>query len=184
MSDPMLAKSAEADPNGIGQHAPGAKLDAGKVRVGLVLFGFARALEQVARVGTYGSEKYSDNGWMQVPDGVRRYTDALLRHLLAEAMGERIDPETGLPHAAHCAWNALARLDLMLRDRPACRDREVLDSEKDEPLLALVRATNQTVADCCALLDRRAATPELNRGKALDKLLALAKEISNAGFLP
>ena len=126
MSDPVLAKRAESDPNGIGKHAPGAKLDAGKVRVGLVLFGFARALEQVARVGTYGSEKYSDNGWMQVPDGVRRYTDALLRHLLAEAMGERIDPETGLPHAAHCAWNALARLDLMLRDRPpACRDREL-----------------------------------------------------------
>ena len=118
MSDPMLAKSAEADPNGIGQHAPGAKLDAGKVRVGLVLFGFARALEQVARVGTQGAEKYSDNGWMHVPDGVRRYTDAMLRHLLAEAMGERIDPATGLSHAAHGAWNALARLDLMLRDRP------------------------------------------------------------------
>ena len=149
-----------------------------------MLFGFARALEQVARVGTQGAEKYSDNGWMHVPDGVRRYTDAMLRHLLAEAMGERIDPATGLSHAAHCAWNALARLDLMLRDRPACRDREVLESEKDEPLLELVRATNQAVADCCALLDRRAATPELNRGKALEKLLELAKAIQNAGFLP
>jgi len=111
MSDTAFVRREESDPNGIGQHAPGAKLDAGKVRAGLVLFGFAHSLEQVARVGTYGAEKYSDNGWMQVPDGVRRYTDALLRHLLAEAMGERIDPETGLPHAAHCAWNALARLD-------------------------------------------------------------------------
>ena len=184
MSDTAFVRREESDPNGIGQHAPGAKLDAGKVRVGLVLFGFARALEQVARVGTYGAEHYSDNGWMQVPDGVRRYTDAMLRHLLAEAMGERIDPATGLPHAAHGAWNALARLDLMLRERPACRDRELVESEKDEPLLALVRATNQTVADCCALLDRRAATPELNRGKALDKLLELAKEIQNAGFMP
>lgn len=184
MSNPAFVQSSESDPNGIGQHAAGAKLDAGKVRVGLVLLGFAQALEQVARVGTYGAEKYSDNGWMQVPDGVRRYTDAMMRHLLAEAIGEKIDPATGLPHAAHCAWNALARLDLMLRERPACRDREWIESEKDEPLLALVRATNQTVADCCALLDRRAATPELNRGKALDKLLALAKEISNAGFLP
>ena len=184
MSDPVLAKRAESDPNGIGKHAPGAKLDAGKVRAGLVLFGFAHSLEQVARVGTYGAEKYSDNGWMRVPDGVRRYTDALLRHLLAEAMGEKIDPETGLYHAAHGAWNALARLDLMLRERPACRDREWIESEKDEPLLALVRATNQTVADCCALLDRRAATPELNRGKALDKLLELAKAIQIAGFLP
>ena len=53
---------------------------------------------------------------MEVPDGVNRYTDALARHLLAEAIGEKVDPESGLYHAAHAAWNALARLDLMLRD--------------------------------------------------------------------
>lgn len=105
----------EADPNGKSSHEAGAKLDAGKARLGLVLLGFARALNEVGRVGTYGACKYSDDGWMQVPDGERRYTDAMLRHLLREAEGEDLDADTGLLHAAHCAWNALARLDLALR---------------------------------------------------------------------
>lgn len=106
---------AESDPLGIDQHAPGAKLDAGKPRAGLVLLGFARALSAVAEVGTYGAAKYTANGWVHVPNGRERYTDAMLRHLLAEAAGERCDKDTGIRHAAHAAWNALARLDLAIR---------------------------------------------------------------------
>lgn len=105
----------ESDPNGKKPNEAGAKLDAGKNRLGLVLCGFARALQEVGKVGTYGANKYTDNGWMEVPDGERRYTDAMLRHLLHEATGEEHDPETWLHHAAHCCWNALARLDLALR---------------------------------------------------------------------
>lgn len=105
----------EFEPQSKNQHEPGAKLDAGKNRLGLVLFGFARALQEVGKVGTYGANKYTDNGWTEVPDGERRYTDAMLRHLLREASGEERDPDTGLHHAAHSAWNALARLDLALR---------------------------------------------------------------------
>jgi hypothetical protein len=100
---------------GKGAHEPGAKLDAGKARCGLVLGGFARALEEVGRVGTYGAVKYSPDGWVHVPNGVERYTDAMWRHLLREAQGELRDADTDLLHAAHAAWNALARLDLMLR---------------------------------------------------------------------
>lgn len=106
----------EADPNGKSQHEPGAKLDAGKHRVGLVLGGFARALLAVSAVGTYGAAKYTDDGWTSAPDGQQRYTDAMLRHWLMESFGESRDDETGLLHAAHFAWNALARLDLMLRE--------------------------------------------------------------------
>lgn len=107
--------ATEKDPNGLGPHAPGAKLDAGKNRLGLVLRGFARALEAVGDVGTYGAQKYTDNGWKSVPNGVARYTDALYRHLLAEGR-EAHDPDTEILHAAHAAWNALARLDLMLQE--------------------------------------------------------------------
>ena len=107
----------ERDPHGMDPSAMGAKLDAGKNRLGLVLMGFARALEAVGRVGTYGAAKYTDDGWVAVQDGERRYTDAMLRHLLREAAGEVTDPETHIEHAAHCAWNALARLDLALRSR-------------------------------------------------------------------
>jgi hypothetical protein len=105
----------EKDPHGKAPSEAGAKLDAGKCRIGLVINGFARALHGVGQVGTYGAEKYSDNGWSQVPQGIDRYTDAMYRHLLAEAAGESLDPDTKLRHAAHAAWNALARLDLMLR---------------------------------------------------------------------
>ena len=99
---------------GGGVTAPGVKHDHGKPRCGLALLGFSRALLEVARVGTYGAAKYADNGWVQVPDGHARYTDAMLRHLLAEAESP-VDAESGLSHAAHAAWNALARLELELR---------------------------------------------------------------------
>lgn len=102
-------------------HVPGAKLDMGKLRAGLVLTGFARSLTAVAEIGTFGATKYTDNGWISVPDGETRYTDALYRHLLAEARGEERDPESELLHAAHAAWNALARLDLAVRRREAAR---------------------------------------------------------------
>lgn len=111
-----LATSAEADPLGKSAKEAGSKLDAGKIRMGLVLVGFARALKEVARVGTFGANKYTDNGWMSVPNGQARYTDALYRHLNSEAQGETHDVDSNLLHAAHAAWNALARLDLMIRE--------------------------------------------------------------------
>ena len=105
----------EHDPTGRRPNEAGAKLDAGKNRLGLVLGSFSRALQAVGEVGTYGANKYSANGWIEVPDGAARYTDAMLRHYLKEAAGETCDADTQLLHAAHTAWNALARLDLMLR---------------------------------------------------------------------
>lgn len=108
---------AERDPTGRAANEPGAKLDAGKNRLGLVLGGFPRALLAVGRVGTYGANKYTDNGWQTVPNGFARYTDAMLRHQVAEFAGETYDPETDIEHAAHACWNCLARLELMLRER-------------------------------------------------------------------
>lgn len=105
----------EKDPYGIEQHAPGSKLDAGKILAG-VLADFSLALTEVAKVGTFGANKYSRGGWQSVPDGITRYSDALWRHLLAE----RHEPDaqdSGLLHAAHLAWNALARLELMMRKK-------------------------------------------------------------------
>lgn len=107
----------ERDPHGKAPNAPGAKLDAGKVQAGLLL-DFSRALEAVADVATHGAAKYSPGGWLKVFDGQRRYTDAMLRHLLADAQagGNSFDPDSLLRHAAHTAWNALAVLELALRD--------------------------------------------------------------------
>lgn len=106
----------EADPNGIPPKQAGAKLDAGKAPVmrGVVQY-FPRALTLVAGISLFGATKYTWNGWESVPDGVNRYSDAMGRHLVGEAVDGPIDPETGLMHAAQVAWNALARLELMLR---------------------------------------------------------------------
>lgn len=106
----------EKEPNGIEQHAPGAKLDEGKVRVGLVLKGFCNAFWEVARVGTFGANKYSDYGFLTVENGEARYADAQLRHFLKDAMGEELDPETEISHLAAEAWNALAKLEVRLRE--------------------------------------------------------------------
>lgn len=103
----------ETDPNGLSQHAAGAKMDAGKVRAGLCFAGFARALHEVAAVTTFGARKYTPNGWRSVPDGEARYLDALHRHLLASA-NEAADADSGIDHMAHAAWNVLAILELRL----------------------------------------------------------------------
>lgn len=121
----------EHDPHGRAPNTPGAKLDAGKNRLGLVMLGFSRALEQVGRVGTFGAAKYTDNGWVHVPNGIDRYTDAMLRHILKESQ-EATDPDSQLLHAAHAAWNALARLDLMLRMRPDDEGIARIDADETE----------------------------------------------------
>ena len=100
------------DPTGVDQHAPGAKLDGGKLRPALVLGGFAAAVQAMVKVGSDGARKYTDNGWKTVPDGKARYEDALLRHLLAHLRGELIDEESGSPHISHCMWNAAAIYEL------------------------------------------------------------------------
>lgn len=111
--------AGEADPTGRKPSDPGAKLDQGKVRMGLVLGGFANALREVCVVGTKGAAKYSDNGWKEVPDGQARYTDALYRHLNKHQAGEVVDPEWSLLHLAHAAWNCLSILELELTKKEA-----------------------------------------------------------------
>lgn len=107
--------SAEQDPTGRDPGEPGAKLDANKPRISLVINGFPRALWAIAEVATFGASKYSDGGWQSVPNGQERYFDAELRHMLKKAMGEEIDTDSNLLHLAQEAWNSLAKLELYLR---------------------------------------------------------------------
>ncbi len=101
----------------ISQHEPGAKLDTGKRRPALVLGGFATSLDDVVDVGTYGAAKYSDDGWMHVPNGQKRYMDAAMRHWLSDLAGEERNPEdNNVKHLAQTIWNLLAVLSLRNRD--------------------------------------------------------------------
>lgn len=110
----------ESDPNGYTVSTPGAKMDAGKAPVlrGMLHY-FPRALTHVSMVSQAGHNKgYPWKGWENVPEGIVRYGDAMIRHLLAEDIEGPIDAkDTKMLHAAQVAWNALARLELILREQ-------------------------------------------------------------------
>jgi len=90
----------------------GAKHDQGKLRWTLLPWD---AIEQVVRILEFGVRKYSEGGWMTVPNARRRYLDALIRHAVAYAAGEREDADSKLPTMAHVACNALFLLWFDLR---------------------------------------------------------------------
>jgi hypothetical protein len=107
---------AEFDPNGKSAKELGSKLDAGKSPVyqGLLDY-FPRSCLAVADVSAAGAAKYAWKGWETVPDGVNRYRNALGRHLVNESIEGTYDPD-GFRHLAQIAWNALAALELTLRE--------------------------------------------------------------------
>jgi hypothetical protein len=94
------------------------KADSGKVPLGLI---DPYALTQIGWVLQFGAEKYGTHNWRA---GIRysRLIDASLRHLTAINAGENIDPETGLPHAAHLACCAIF-LTWMMQFRTDMDDR-------------------------------------------------------------
>lgn len=109
----------EKDPNGLNAKEPGSKLDSGKICVTRGCFHyFPRALRAIAELSTIGARKYSWKGWASVPDGIHRYGDALGRHELEiEDDYTRKDPDTGVLEATAVAWNACARLELILKEQ-------------------------------------------------------------------
>lgn len=96
----------------------GVKHDAGKPPMSLL---DRHALEQIAQVLAFGARKYKADNWR---GGIkhRRLIDAAMRHLLAIADGEDIDPESGLPHAAHLGCCTMFLL-WMQKNRPDLDDR-------------------------------------------------------------
>lgn len=117
----------ELDPNGLSLNSPGAKADAGKPCPARVLRGFARAIWLVSKCGTFGADKYTWEGWMEVENGQSRYDDAMMRHWLKEAMGEPIDKDSELWHLVHESWNSLAKLELFCREWEETTKRSVID---------------------------------------------------------
>lgn len=110
------AERVESDPNGLSAHDAGSKLDAGKPLPFLVLSEFSLALAAVVDVGTFGANKYTPRGWCSADNGEERYEEAQVRHQLKRWQGEIVDPDSGLLHEAHEAWNALSKLELRLRN--------------------------------------------------------------------
>ncbi len=88
----------------------GVKHDHGKPRWDLLPWG---QVEDIVKVLTFGAQKYADgvpdsvfgsagdNNWQSVEHPTQRYFAAAMRHITANIMGEKLDPESGLPHLAH-----------------------------------------------------------------------------------
>lgn len=113
---------AEFDPNGKQAREPGSKLDAGKPKIvqGVLRY-FPRAIAAVAGISEFGANKYLWNGWESVPDGISRYEEAEVRHILKEETEGPGDYDSLHYHKAHKAWNALASLELFLREQEAAK---------------------------------------------------------------
>jgi hypothetical protein len=98
----------------------GKKFDDGKPPVyqGFTQY-FPRAIEAVANVSAFGAKKYNvpynDQNWSRVESD--KFEDSLQRHTDAIARGEDHAEDSGLLHLAHRAWNAMATLELALRER-------------------------------------------------------------------
>ena len=101
------------------------KYDQGKPQLTLVMRGL---VDGVARVGAFGVEKYGRDNYRSPPGlKVSRLLDAALRHLVAAVNGEIIDPESGLDHLDHAAWEIGAAME-MLRLYPDNDDRFQADA--------------------------------------------------------
>lgn len=87
----------------------GSKHDSGKPLMGAVP---PNAQLAVARVLTFGAEKYGRDNWRQVEDAETRYLDAALRHINACQRGEAVDPESGESHLAHAVCSLMFMLEM------------------------------------------------------------------------
>lgn len=68
------------------------------------------ALEEIAKVMTYGKQKYGANNWRSGLS-FSRLIAAVMRHLNAYQKGEMVDPETGLSHLAHASCGLFMMLE-------------------------------------------------------------------------
>lgn len=110
----------------------GIKFDAKKAPLGEMFLDFSIPLEFVSRVWEFGARKYGKSNWKYVENARNRYTNALLRHLAAETEDE-YDKETNILHAAHVAWNALARLFFIATLHDDRSYKEFLKEVKEGP---------------------------------------------------
>lgn len=60
-------------------------------------------IEEVAKVLKFGADKYEPNSWKKIDNPIYRTQGSVMRHFNEYLKGNTIDPESSLPHLAHCA---------------------------------------------------------------------------------
>lgn len=101
----------------------GRKDDNGKPRWDLLP---SQPLGLIARVLTFGAQRYGANNWQLLKGARSRYFAATQRHLAAWRQGEKVDAESGLPHLAHAGCCLLFMLAIEEGLDP------VLDSDEEK----------------------------------------------------
>lgn len=91
----------------------GIKYDTEKPKMNLLP---PKAVLEVAKVLTFGAEKYDAENWRKLDNLQSRYTAGALRHIFAHMDGEQLDPETELSHLAHALCCLLFKLEIELED--------------------------------------------------------------------
>lgn len=79
------------------------KADNGKLQWSLMPF---EQLEDVVKVLMNGAKKHSVDNWKKCND-IKRYEDALMRHVVAYIKGDKVDSEDNISHLAHAVCNCL-----------------------------------------------------------------------------
>ena len=75
-----------------------------------------KAINEVAKVLTFGAQKYDEENWRKLEDLQSRYSSGALRHIFAHLDSENLDPESGLSHLAHAICCLLFKLEIELED--------------------------------------------------------------------
>ena len=98
---------SEEEEKQMGQETAG-RFSEGKIRHDLVA---PWALNEIAKVYTYGTIKYDDDNWWKGLKWKRDVFGCILRHVWKWFRGEVNDDESGLHHLAHAAWNCMALME-------------------------------------------------------------------------
>lgn len=83
-----------------------------------------KAITEVAKVLTFGAQKYDEENWRKLDNLQARYSSGALRHIFAHLDGESLDPESGLSHLAHAICCLIFKLEIELEESQKAETRE------------------------------------------------------------
>ena len=90
-----------------------------------------KAINEVAKVLTFGAQKYDEENWRKLDNLQSRYSSGALRHIFAHIDSETLDTESGLSHLAHAICWLLFKLEIELEDAKS-KEEEPRESDVTE----------------------------------------------------
>lgn len=91
-----------------------------------------KATLEVAKVLTFGAQKYNEENWRKLDNLQDRYSSGALRHIFAHIDKEDLDPESGLSHLAHAICCLMFKLEIELENGTS-KEKELREPNRREP---------------------------------------------------